>query len=141
MTLAQIKAEVSSLQEMAVSLEGALSRAEAKAEKQKIAEDLSVVRYLERKFLIEYHNRGASALTPFLFLLIGIPMPLLLKSRVRLVPAFLALMTVMFTYFAVSMAGESFAEKGSLDPWFAMWLGDMLTALAGVFLFWRLFEK
>jgi lipopolysaccharide export LptBFGC system permease protein LptF len=39
------------------------------------------------------------------------------------------------------MAGESFAEKGSLDPWFALWLGDMLTAFVGVFLFWRLFEK
>ena len=140
-TLAQIKAEVQSLQNLIGTLEAAFAKATAKREKQRIAEDLNAVMYLMRKFLIEYHNRGASALTPFLFLLVGIPMPLLLKSRVRLVPAFAALMTVMLTFFAVGMAGESFAEKGSLDPWFAMWLGAMLTAFVGVFLFWRLFEK
>ncbi len=141
LTLAKINDETSSLQEIIDSLEVAFAEAGTAKEKQEIAENVNAVEYLKRKFMIEYHNRGASALTPFLFLLVGIPMPLLLKSRVRLVPAFAALMTVMLTYFAVSMAGNSFAEKGSLDPWFAMWLGDILTAFVGVFLFWRLFEK
>jgi lipopolysaccharide export LptBFGC system permease protein LptF len=141
LTLAQIKAEIRSLQDVTDSWEAAIVKAKTKQEEQRIAEDLNAATYLKRRFVVEYHKRGASALTPFLFLLVGIPMPLLLRSRGRLVPAFVALMAVMVTYFAVSMAGESFAEKGSLDPWFAMWLGDIFTAIAGVFLFWRLFEK
>jgi len=141
LTLTQIKAEIRSLQNVIDSWEAAIVNAKTKQEERRIAEDLNAASYLKRKFVVEYHKRGASALTPFLFLLVGIPMPLLLRSRVRLVPAFAALMVVMLTYFVVSMAGESFAEKGSLDPWFAMWLGDIFTAIVGVFLFWRLFEK
>ena len=96
---------------------------------------------LKKKMGIEFHRRLADSLSPLLFLLVGIPLPLLLNSRSRLVPAFIALVTVMMTSSGVSLGGETFAESGSLDPWFAMWLGSILTGIVGVFLFWKLFEK
>ena len=97
--------------------------------------------YMKRKVDIEINRRGADSITPLLFLFVGIPLPLLLGSRIKLVPAFAALMIVMLTNFTLGLAAESFADSGRLDPWFAMWLGDILTVCIGLFLFWKLFEK
>jgi lipopolysaccharide export LptBFGC system permease protein LptF len=95
----------------------------------------------KRRIDIEYHRRGADALTPFVFLFVGIPITLLINSRVRLVPSFAALIAVLVTNFGVILVAEPLAESGRLDPWFAMWLGDILTVCVGIFFFWRLLEK
>ncbi len=135
---------VESSYELARGLEqakAALAAATSQEERQAISEDLGRGAYLGRKIEIEYHRRYASALAPFLFLLVGIPLPILFNSRVRLLPPFVALMVVMLTYFAVGIGAESFAETGKLAPWFAMWLPDILTLCVGGFLLWKLFEK
>jgi lipopolysaccharide export LptBFGC system permease protein LptF len=97
--------------------------------------------YLKRELDLEYHHRAADAATPFLFLLVGIPIPLLLRSRNILMGAFVALMTIGATQYVVRVAMEPFAKRGAMEPWFVMWVGNILTVCIGIFLFWKLFEK
>jgi lipopolysaccharide export LptBFGC system permease protein LptF len=139
MTMAELAAKSRELQGEVDSLKS--SALETEQARQEVSRKISKLSRQKRKVDIEYHRRGADSLTPFLFLLVAIPIPLLLNSRVRLVPAFVALMTVMLTHFAVGLCTESFAESGRLDPWFAMWLGSIITVCVGFFLFWKLSEK
>jgi lipopolysaccharide export LptBFGC system permease protein LptF len=141
LTVAQLAEQIRDLRERIRAFSASYEQANTQEEEAYAARVLTKLVYMRRKAEIELHRRGADALAPFLFLLVGIPFPLLLKSRVKLVPAFAALMTLMATSFAVGLAAESLAESGSLDPWYAMWLGDILTACVGVFLFWKLLEK
>jgi lipopolysaccharide export system permease protein len=139
MTLFELVEESGKLQEKINSLKASIPKTEQ--EQQNISRELGKASYHKRRMDIEFHKRGADALSPLIFLLVGIPIPLLLNSRVKLVPSFVSLMIVMLTVFAVSMGAEFFAESGRLDPWFAMWLGNILTACVGFLLFWKLFEK
>lgn len=138
LTISELKKQIRGMQKQ---IDEITSGAAAFAGPEEKARTMHKLTYLKRKAEIEYHRRGADALNPFLFLLIGTPIPLLLRSRTKLVPTFAALMTVMLTSHAVGLGAESFAETGRLDPWFAIWLGDIVTAFVGVFLLWKLFEK
>jgi lipopolysaccharide export LptBFGC system permease protein LptF len=105
------------------------------------SENLAKLIFLKRQIELEYHHRSADAITPFIFLLVAIPIPLLLKSRNILIPVFVSLMLVGATQYVVRIGLVSFARMGTLDTWFAMWIGDLLTVSIGVFLFWKLSER
>ncbi len=88
----------------------------------------------------ELHQRHALALASFLFALVGAPLPLLLNHNNRLVPFFIAFLTVGATFFLPLIAGRRLAEEEVLDPIIALYAGPALTLVAGLFLLWRLFR-
>jgi len=84
----------------------------------------------------EYNLRIAIAFAPIAFCLIGIPLGVTVKRGGKAVGFSIALV-VIFTYYLMLIFGLSFAEKGKFPAPPALWAANTVSALLGVYLFWR----
>lgn len=92
------------------------------------------------KILAVLHERGALAAAPFAFSLVAAAIPLLLRANNRLVPLFVAFLTVTLTFFVPFFTFSSLVEKSGLAPFPALWVPAAATAAAGLGLLARLFR-
>ena len=86
-------------------------------------------------FYIELHRRAAMALSPFSFVLIGVPLGIRLprkESYWGLVACFI----VPFVYFVLISFIESLHHKPEYYPEFLMWLPNLVCQFTGLFILW-----
>lgn len=85
---------------------------------------------------VEAHRRTAMAFSPLVFILMGLPLGITTRRAQRSIG--LALSVVIFLgYYLFLVMGQTLAQKGSLEPFPALWLGNAVFLLAGSLLMWR----
>jgi lipopolysaccharide export LptBFGC system permease protein LptF len=96
---------------------------------------------LADEYRFEIHRRLALGATCLLFLLIGLPTGLWLRSGTQLGALGVASIYA-FTYYILSLRlGKSLAESGALEPRIAAWSTCVLGLVVGVVLLWRLARR
>src|SRR5438874_2638957 len=89
-----------------------------------------------RWYWIEFNRRLALAASCLVLMLVGIPLGLSSKKGGKSTGFVLTILLVFLYYFCLS-AGIAFARQGKLPPALGVWSADILFALAGLLLLWR----
>ncbi|MHC4263002.1 MAG: LptF/LptG family permease [Planctomycetota bacterium] len=101
----------------------------------------SLERPRELDYRFELHRRLAVGATYLIFLLVGIPTGLWLRSGNQLAGLGLAAVYA-FTYYIVSLRlGRELALSETLPPELAAWTTNGLGLLAGLFLYWKVVRR
>lgn len=85
-----------------------------------------------QKYGVEIHKKYAIPAACILFVLVGCPMGILTKGGNFGISAAISLGFYVL-YWASLIGGEKLADRGYMDPALAMWLGNILIAIIGVF--------
>ncbi|MCK4303186.1 MAG: LPS export ABC transporter permease LptG [Candidatus Eisenbacteria sp.] len=90
-----------------------------------------------QEYLVNYHLKAAFPLANFIMVLLGACLSL------RIVRGTLALgfgisMSLGFTYYGFIRAGQALGCTGTVPPFLAAWLGNLIFLVVGVFLFWKM---
>jgi lipopolysaccharide export system permease protein len=80
----------------------------------------------------EIHKKIAFSFATLVFVLVGIPTAII-SRRGEAVVSFSVAMGLAAFYYVLFVLGRTMAVNGSLTPWIAMWLPNVL--LAGIALF------
>lgn len=92
-------------------------------------------------YVFEIHRRWSIGATYLLFLLIGMPTGLWLRSGTQLT-AFGAASAYAFTYYILSLQlGKSLAKQGAIDPQLAAWSTNAIGLVVGLFMLWRTLRR
>ncbi|MBI9031977.1 LptF/LptG family permease [bacterium] len=86
-----------------------------------------------RSFQVEYHKKYSLAFACLVFALIGIPIGIMTKSS-GIGTSFSVSSLIFLVYYVSLIGGERLADKGLLNPWFAMWMSNILFFIIAVFL-------
>lgn len=77
------------------------------------------------------HERMSRAVTPIVFLLLGVPLALVFRSSNRLVAFLLASLIAMFVYYPVDKLANVLMSQELVAPVIACWSGNVLLASIG----------
>ena len=80
----------------------------------------------------EIHSRFAMSASCFFFALLGAAFSILQGKRQFLTSFFLCFMPILMIYYPVSLLMMNLCKTRTLDPIYAMWLGNALLLMAGV---------
>jgi len=89
-----------------------------------------------RWYWIEFHRRFALAASCLVLMLVGIPLGLASKKGGKSTGFILTILLVFLYYFALS-AGIAFARQGKVSPPLGVWGADIVFAIAGLILLFR----
>ena len=108
------------------------------------AEGGSVAHYKLETFLVELHKRAAWSLSPFTFILIGIPMGLQIARRETSAGLIGAVVIAALYYIPMVLFSETmpatFVLPGlnwTLHSWYFMWALNFVLQGVGLTLLWR----
>ncbi len=87
-------------------------------------------------FTIELFDKIALPLTTIVFVLVGVPLAIT-PPRVRYNRGFLFSILIIFAYYVVRALSISFGEAGSLPPFLAAWLPNIILAVWGSYLYYK----
>lgn len=85
----------------------------------------------------ELHSRFALACSCFFFVLVGSPFAVLQAKRQFLTNFFICFVPIVLVYYPVVFLGMNLSKTGTVDPAWAMWVGNALMAVAGLFVLRR----
>ena len=85
---------------------------------------------------VETHRRIAMAFSPFVFILIGLPLGITPRRTQRSVGLGLSVL-VFLGYYLFIVLGQALAEREILPIGPAMWLANAVFGVTGLFLLWR----
>ncbi len=94
-----------------------------------------VAHYDVQEFMLELHKRAAWALSPFTFILIGVPLGLQIARRETSAGLVLSVAIAAAYYIPMVIFSESMSEK--LNPHIWMWGWNLGLQAAGILLMWR----
>lgn len=106
---------------------------------------VSLLRYLKKPeidpkdkqvYTIELFDKIALPVTTIVFVLLGVPLAIT-PPRVRYNRGFLFSILIIFAYYIVRALSISFGEAGSLIPFFAAWLPNIILTIWGTFLYYK----
>ncbi len=89
-----------------------------------------------RAFKIELYDKIALPMTTIALVLIGVPLAIT-PPRVRYNRGFLFSILIIFTYYLIRALSISFGEAGSLPPFFAAWLPNIILTALGSWLYYK----
>ena len=89
-----------------------------------------------RAYTIELFDKIALPLTTLVFVLLGVPLAIT-PPRVRYNRGFLFSILIIFAYYLVRALSISFGEAGSLLPFLAAWLPNIILTLWGTWLYYK----
>jgi lipopolysaccharide export system permease protein len=89
-----------------------------------------------RSYAIEFHRRLALPSACLVLALVGIPLGLSSKKGGKST-GFVLTIALVFLYYFASLFGMSLARQGRVPPGLGMWTGNILFAIAGLILLWR----
>jgi lipopolysaccharide export system permease protein len=89
----------------------------------------------------ELARRSALAGSVFFFALIGVSLGVIAGRRAKVAAVIVACGPVLVTYFPLVILGANLAHGGALAPYPALWLGNMIFGVVGVFLLWRVVRR
>ncbi len=87
-------------------------------------------------FSSQMHLRWALALTPLLFVTLGIPLAIRLQRGGRSIGFGISLV-VLLVYYVLVMGGTGIAQRGVLPAWLSVWIGNVIVAMVSGGLAWR----
>jgi lipopolysaccharide export system permease protein len=83
------------------------------------------------KYLVEIHKKYAMAVTCVVFVLVGVPLGIMTRKSSGTIGVAIGM---FFIYWAMLIAGEELADRGMLDPIWAMWSPNILMAVVGLWI-------
>ena len=89
-----------------------------------------------KKFEKEMHQRFTVPMASFIFTLIGLPLALQ-PNRNSSSMGFALSLLIIFAYYALMTFCNTLATGGAMIVWFAVWLPNIIGAIAGSYLMWR----
>jgi lipopolysaccharide export system permease protein len=89
----------------------------------------------------EYHSRPAFAVGCLFFALIGCPIGIWANRADYLSMFVIGFLPAIFVYYPLVMAGGGLARDGKLPMAIGVWAADMVAAVAGIVLMWRLIRR
>lgn len=89
-----------------------------------------------RIYTTELFDKIALPVTTLVFVLLGVPLAIT-PPRVRYNRGFLFSILIIFAYYLVRALSLSFGETGSLAPFIAAWLPNMVLTIWGTWLYYR----
>ena len=89
-----------------------------------------------RAYTIELFDKIALPLTTLVFVLLGVPLAIT-PTRVRYNRGFLFSILIIFAYYLVRALSISFGEAGSLLPFLAAWLPNIILTIWGTWLYYK----
>ena len=89
-----------------------------------------------RAYTIELFDKIALTLTTLVFVLLGVPLAIT-PPRVRYNRGFLFSILIIFAYYLVRALSISFGEAGSLLPFLAAWLPNIILTIWGTWLYYK----
>lgn len=89
-----------------------------------------------RVYTIELFDKIALPLTTIVFVLLGVPLAIT-PPRVRYNRGFLFSILIIFAYYVVRALAISFGEAGSLMPFLAAWLPNIVLTIWGSLLYYK----
>ncbi len=101
-----------------------------------ISSDFSLINSYHRsinKYGVELHKKFSIPLASLVFVLIGAPLGIMARKGNFAVNMAFSL-GFFIIYWAFLIAGEEFADRGSLSPIISMWLPNMVLGALGIFL-------
>jgi lipopolysaccharide export system permease protein len=104
--------------------------------KRGIQSDFSLINsYLRsiNKYTVELHKKFSIPLASLVFILIGAPLGIMARKGGFAVSMAFSL-GFFIIYWAFLIAGEEFADRGSLSPALSMWLPNLILGALGIFL-------
>jgi lipopolysaccharide export system permease protein len=107
--------------------------------KRGIQSDFSLINsYLRsiNKYTVELHKKFSIPLASLVFILIGAPLGIMARKGGFAVSIAFSL-GFFIIYWAFLIAGEEFADRGSLSPALSMWLPNLILGALGIFLCYR----
>lgn len=87
-------------------------------------------------YLIELYDKIALPITTIVLVLLGVPLAIT-PPRVRYNRGFLFSILIIFTYYLIRALSISFGEAGSLSPFFAAWMPNLILATAGTAFYYK----
>lgn len=87
-------------------------------------------------YTIELFDKIALPITTIVFVLLGVPLAIT-PPRVRYNRGFLFSILIIFAYYVVRALSLSFGEAGSLTPFLAAWLPNLVLTVWGTFLYYK----
>lgn len=91
---------------------------------------ISSDRVSTNKHRTELHNRFALSCSCFFFALVGGPFSIVQARRQFLTTFFLCFLPILLIYYPVVLLMMNLAKHGSVDPWWAMWTGNLILLAA-----------
>lgn len=93
-------------------------------------------RDLRREYQAAFHKKISFAFAPLVFALVGLPIALISRRGEATISFALAL-GIVAIYYVLFVWGKAMVVERGLDPFLAMWLPNVILALAGAFLMKR----
>lgn len=90
----------------------------------------------KRIYMIQLFDKMALPITTIVLVLVGVPLAIT-PPRVRYNRGFLFSILIIFTYYLIRALSISFGEAGSIPPFFAAWLANILLTIAGALMYYR----
>jgi len=87
-------------------------------------------------YLIELFDKIALPITTVVLVLIGVPLAIT-PPRVRYNRGFLFSILIIFAYYLLRALSISFGEAGSLNPFLAAWLANIILSIVGMALYYK----
>jgi len=86
-----------------------------------------------RKYQVEVHKKYALAFACVIFVLVGAPVGMMTKTS-GVGTAFSVSSIVFMIYYGALTMGEELADKGTVSPFLAMWISNIIFAIIGIYL-------
>lgn len=86
--------------------------------------------------VIELYDKLALPLTTIALVLIGVPLAIT-PPRVRYNRGFLFSILIIFAYYLIRALSISFGETGTLAPFLAAWMPNIVLTIIGVMLYYK----
>lgn len=94
----------------------------------------------ERPLLVGLYRKYSLAFSSLIFILIGIPLAIRVRSRERSLGFSLSVIICLLYYFLMA-AGESFALRNKISPALGVWLPNLFFLGIGIFLCFKVMEE
>ena len=90
----------------------------------------------KRSILVELFDKMALPVTTIAFVLIGVPLAIT-PPRVRYNRGFLFSILIIFIYYLIRALSISFGEEGTLHPFLAAWMPNIVLTIWGIIIYYK----
>ncbi|MBR1460790.1 LptF/LptG family permease [bacterium] len=90
----------------------------------------------KRAFTVQLFDKLALPLATIVFVLVGVPLAIT-PPRVRYNRGFLFSILIIFAFYVLRALSISFGNAGSISPFIAAWLPDLILAVFGFYLYYK----
>ena len=85
----------------------------------------------QRRFRTEIHSRFSMAASCLFFTLVGGPFAMLQARRQFITSFIMCFLPILIIYYPVMFLMVNLAKTGTVDPWWAMWVPNVILGTAG----------